>query len=183
MNAFRIADDDGRSLRFRKRNGRWVLTERRRWLNWGVLLEWAATTLAACAILMSGVILGFYQSRSGFDAQSRTFAEDSVNAIVPSWNADPLLARGTPDFVTSTSDAFRSYFSRLAALGPDERNAGCRGHAAVEPWAFYSPITARYFCEIRSGRRQAVVALSLSRGWDDWKISSFYVSPPAPIRR
>jgi hypothetical protein len=178
MNAFRMADDSGWSLRFRKRKGRWVLTERRRWLNWPVLFEWAAVTLVACAILMSGVIIGFYRSRSGFDAQSRAFAEDSVNAIVPAWSSDPLLARGTPDLVASTSDQFHSYVDRLAALGPYQKNVGCQGRAAIEPWAFYSPITARYFCEIQSGRRRAVVALSLSRGWDDWKISSFYVSPP-----
>jgi hypothetical protein len=182
MSAFRVADDGGWSLRFRKRKGRWVLQERRPGLNVPLVLEWAAVTLAACAILLSGVIVGFYQSRSGFDAQSRAFAEDAVNAIVPSWNSNPLVARGSPDFIASTSDQFSSYFARLAALGPDQKNQGCQGRAAVEPWAFYSPITARYFCEIQSGRRQAVVALTLSRGLDDWKITSFYVSPPAPIR-
>jgi len=182
MNAFRMADDGGWSLRFRKRKGRWVLQERRPALNWLLLLEWAAVTLAACAILLSGVIVGFYQSRSGFDAQSREFAEDAVNAVVPSWNSDLLLARGSTDFVASSSDQFSAYFARLAALGPNQKSKGCQGRAAVEPWAFYSPITARYFCEIQSGRRQAVVALSLARGLGDWKITSFYVSPPAPIR-
>jgi hypothetical protein len=182
MNAFRMADD-GVSLRFRKRKGRWVLQERRPGLNVFLVLEWAAVTVAACAILLSGVIVGFYQSRAEFDAQSRDFANTAVNAMVPSWNSDLLLAQGSPDFVASSSDEFSAYFGRLVALGPGQRNQGCQGRAAVEPWAFYSPITARYFCEIQSGRRQAVVALSLNRGLGDWKITSFYVSPPAPIRQ
>jgi len=181
MNAFRMADNGGVSLRFRKRKGRWILQERRPGLNLLLVLEWVAVTLAACAILLSGVIVGFYQSRSEFDAQSRDFANAAVNAVVPSWSSDRLLAQGSPDFVASSSDEFSAYFGRLLALGPGQKNQGCQGRAAVEPWAIYSPITARYFCEIRSGRRQSVVALTLSRGLDDWRITSFYVSPPAPV--
>jgi len=183
MNAFRMADNGGVSLRFRKRKGRWILQERRPGLNLLLVLEWVAVTLAACAILLSGVIVGFYQSRSEFDAQSRDFANAAVNAVVPSWSSDRLLAQGSPDFVASSSDEFSAYFGRLLALGPGQKNQGCQGRAAVEPWAIYSPITARYFCEIRSGRRQSVVALTLSRGLDDWRITSFYVSPPAPVRQ
>jgi hypothetical protein len=182
MNAFRMADDGGWSLRFRKRNGRWILQQRRPGVNLLLILEWVVVTLAACAILLGGVIVGFYQSRSEFDAQSRDFANAAVNAMVPSWNSNLLLAQGSPDFVASSSDEFSAYFGRLVALGPRQKNLGCQGRAAVEPWAFYSPITARYFCEIQSGRRQSVVALTLSRGLDDWRITSFYVSPPAPIR-
>jgi hypothetical protein len=183
MNAFRMADAGDVSLRFRKRNGRWVLQQRRSSVNLLLVLEWVAVTLAACAILLSGVIVGFYQSRSEFDAQSRDFANAAVNEMVPSWNSNLLLAQGSPDFVASSSDEFSAYFGRLVALGPGQKNLGCQGRAAVEPWAIYSPITARYFCEIRSGRRQAVVALTLSRGLDDWRITSFYVSPPAPVRQ
>jgi len=180
MNPFRIAVDDAWVIRFERRSGRWLLARRRGSGPWLLLVEWAAVTALACAILMGGLFAGLYQARPDFSLQSKAFADASVNAIASSSSAGELFARASPGFIDSASDAFHVAFRRLAALGPGATNEGCRGLARIEPLGVYSMVTARYACELRSTSKQVVVVISLGRDVNDWKITSFYVSPPQP---
>jgi len=175
--------DDAWIIRFERRTGRWLLAPRRRWGVWLILLEWAAVTAAACAILMGGLFAGLYQARPDFNVQSKAFADASVNAVTASLSTGELFARASPAFIDSASDAFDADFRRLAALGAGGTNQGCRGFARIEPLGVYSAVTARYTCELRSNGKQAVVVLSLGRDLDDWKITGFYVSPPRLVGR
>ena len=178
MNPFRMTVDEAWVIRFERRSGRWVLAPRRRPGPWLLLLEWAAVTMGACAILMGGLFAGLYQARPDFDVQSKAFADDAVDAIAASLNTSDLFARASPDFIASASEALRADFRHLAALGPGGMNEGCRGAAAVEPLGVYSPLTARYTCKLRSPHKQTVAVLSLARDLGNWKITGFYVSPP-----
>ncbi len=104
-----------------------------------------------------------------------------MNAVAASLSPGEVFARASPDFINSSSDAFDADLRRLAALGPGWVNQGCRGLARIEPLGVYSTVTARYTCELRSRTQQAVVALSLGRNVNAWKITGFYISPPRAV--
>ena len=184
MNPFRMPVDGAWVIRFDRRRGRWILAPRRGAPGpWVLVFEWALVTTAACAILMGGLFAGLYQARPDFDLQSKAFADSSVNAIALSASTGELFARASPDFIDSASDPDEANFHRLAALGPGVTSQGCRGLAKIEPLGVYSVVTAQYTCELRSSTRHSVVALSLGRDLNDWKIPGFYVSPPQIIAR
>jgi hypothetical protein len=183
MNAFNMAEDSAWLLQFKRRGGRWVLALNRRPRNWQVIAEWAAVTLLACTVLVCGAIIVLCQERPIFQVQSQEFADEAVNAIAPSWNMEALFSRASPDFTRAASDDFYAYFRHLPAVASGARNEGCRGIAAVQPMAFYSPVTAQYYCELHSKQGRALVALSLSRDLGDWKITGFYVSPLRVLSR
>ncbi|HEY3950435.1 hypothetical protein, partial [Phenylobacterium sp.] len=161
MNRIRLAEDKPWVIRFERKTGRWILAPRHRYPGPAlVLLEWAAVTAAACAMLMGGLFAGLYQARPDLDLQSRAFADASVAAIAPTLSTGELFARASPDFIDSASDAFRADFRNLAALGPGGANQGCHGRSRIEPLGVYSVVTAQYTCELRSKTAQSVLVLS-----------------------
>jgi hypothetical protein len=179
MTPFRMSEDKPWVIRFERKTGRWILAPRHRYPGPAMLLlEWAAVTAAACAMLMGGLFFGLYQARPDLDVQSRNFADAAVADITGSLSTGELFARASPDFIASASDAFHADFRHLAALGPGVASQGCHGVATIEPWGVYSVVTAQYTCELRSKTAKSVVVLSLGRDLSAWRITGFYVSPP-----
>jgi hypothetical protein len=182
MAQVKMSTGPGRPIRFVRRGGVW-----RAVVPWGedvttVVLEWVGITALACMIIAAGEIVGLYRATPAFDTNSKVFADASVNAIAPSWNEEALFARATPDFAASASGDFNRYFHTLRGLGSGAKSRGCQGGSMFDPLSRAATVTARYTCEIEVKNQQALVALSLRKDLDAWRISGFYVSTPAAVR-
>lgn len=174
------ASDSGGWFRLKRRRGRWTLVVRWRYRIWSILLEWAAMTVIATAIVVAGALVGLYRAQPEIDDQGKAFADESVDAIAPSWNRTALLSRASADFLSSAPDGFYDYFGRLGRLGLNAKNRGCLGGSIIDPLLRSPAVSARYTCDLSLAHARAAVSLSLRRDLDAWRITGFYVSVPTP---
>lgn len=143
------------------------------------LLLGAALVAGCCAIMVLALVAGLYLSRPRLDAQSRAFAEASVDALASHWSEDELLTRAGPDFASTSSGYFYRYLAKLHTLGPGSRRQACLGSTAVSPMSVVAPVTATYACALEVEASPAVAVVSLRREGKAWAITGFYLSTPA----
>ena len=174
----RMMGDDGWLHGFRRRGGVWVPVTRWRHSVWPVVIEWVLMTAGGRCILATGGLIGAYSAHPILDVQSRTFANASVNAVAPTWNKAELLSRASPELFASASGPFAPFFDHLRNYGLGARNQGCFGRSAISLVSRESAMTAQYTCELALRNKIVVVALSLRKDIDAWRITAFYVSPP-----
>ena len=174
----RLMSDDGWLQGFRRRGGVWVPVTRWRHSAWPVVIEWVMMTAIGLCIIAAGGLIGAYRAHPALDVQSRTFANASVDAIAPTWNRAALLSRASPELSASASGPFAPFFDHLRHYGIGARNQGCFGRSAFSLVSRRTPMTAQYSCEMALRDKIVVVALSLRKDIDAWRITAFYVSPP-----
>jgi hypothetical protein len=176
-----------------------VRLNRTRWgdLLWQVLVECVTMTGAVFLILAAGGLAGIYSALPALNQQSREVADAEVAAIIPTWDESALFQVATPQFIDASYNGYDRYFASLRRMGTGARNEGCQGRAIVNPavlpslitpsfvrWFVRPPpysnlVTAKYACEIDTAAGgRAVVAMSLRRDKDAWRVASFYVSAP-----
>jgi hypothetical protein len=150
---------------------------------WQPFFAWAAPTTVFCGMLLSGCLVGLYQSRPALDTQSRAFAVASVDAIASSWTMGELAARAIPDLAWSTYAQDARVFRQLRRLGAPVNAIGCLGNVSIAPSGAKNIVTARYACPMSWPHAQSVAVVSLRKDLDAWKVTGLYVSPPTPLAR
>lgn len=179
----RMFGDGPGAVEFVRRGGVWVPRLKVRDPLWRVLLEWAAMTALACAIVGLGGLAGLYRALPELDRESRVFASQSMQAIAAGWSRQALADRAEPGLGSDLPGAYARELSRLKALGPDARVEDCRGRTVFSPWAVGDVVSAHYLCTVAGRRAQTSVAMWLKDDADAWRIAGFYAEPAKPRSR
>jgi hypothetical protein len=115
-----------------------------------------------------------------YDATSKAYADESVQAIAANWSKDELAKREAPEFQRVTSDEqLTELFSKLSTLGPLQNYSGSKGDANVN----LTPssglrITAVYVGDANCQNGKAEIKLTLIAVDGGWKILGFRVNSP-----
>jgi hypothetical protein len=177
---FTLELDQYGALRIR-RGGFWAPLVAFRGQFWRPFFAWAGPTTVFCSMMLTGCLIGLYQSRPAMDAQSRAFAVASVHAITSSWTMSEFSARAIPDLAWSAYAQDAKVFRQLRRLGAPVNPIGCLGNVFIAPSGAKNIVTARYACPISWPHAQSVAVVSLRKDLDDWKVTGLYVSPPTPV--
>jgi hypothetical protein len=144
----------------------------------GKTLEWVGLIAIAVLMIAAGVLFGLFRAGDALDVSSRSYADATVNAIIPDWNRDALLSRAAPELAAAPAEQFNTLFDSLKTLGWDATNQGCRGQSTIALQPGVPMISAVYACTVNLRNGRAVINLALRKDGDAWKVTGFHVDSP-----
>jgi len=136
----------------------------------------------ACAVVLvvGGIAVGFLAWRGvTLDRESKAFADESVLAIVKTWDQDELLKRASASLRQSTSPAQTAQlFARLrATFGALTSYDGSNGQASMTIGT-NAGTRANYSGKGHFEKGDADVQLTLVREGGAWTIEGFHFNSP-----
>lgn len=139
-------------------------------------------------IILGGIrytIVAF--SGSSADKSSLAYANDSVKAIAPNWNAKALVDRAHPALFAQTNpQQFTALLDKIREIGALQKLESCRGQSTISYPSLFkylvggsSSTDAAYLCVAKFVHGEAALVLKLHK--DDkagWQIVAFNVDSP-----
>jgi hypothetical protein len=141
------------------------------------------TTILLVAAAAVGLFF-LFKTGTQLDAESKSYAEESVAAITSGWNRDEFLNRALPavrdkmkpDELKNLFEAFRAGLGRPIEFDP------ALGQSTVSVTAGQGKITvANYQVNARFDKGPATVRITLIKTGDKWMIQGFFVDSAALV--
>ena len=146
-----------------------------------VFLFLGVITLLFLVFLGAGVGYGFYL-RSSLAPSAKTYADESVRAIITTWSKDELIQRSSPELrATTTKGQLDQVFASLTKLGSLQTYKEAEGDVGI---SFSNKrgliVKATYVASATFQHGRADIKIELIRHANVWQILGFHVDPPAP---
>jgi hypothetical protein len=135
-------------------------------------------TMVALIAGVAGFGLLAYKG-SELGAESRTFVDGAVPAIVPHWNKEEVLDRATPEVrANANPEQLRAMFEALSRLGRLVQYEGAKGQAMS---AFVAggenTVSGTYVARAKFEGGSATFRIGLLKRDGHWMIHNFHVDP------
>ena len=121
------------------------------------------------------------------DKDSAAYANESMKAIVTSWNAQELVNRAHPDLLAKTDpQAFTALFDKIRQIGKAKKIEECVGQASISYPSLFryaigggSVTNARYICKGEFEQAPVALLMTLHKGDEaGWQILAINIDSP-----
>ncbi|WP_043356465.1 hypothetical protein [Cupriavidus basilensis] len=142
-----------------------------------VLMVLGGTLLAIAVAAAVGISILAVKG-SALDKESQEFANESILAVVSGWDADKLISRASPEFMSATNGRdLGKLFGWFRMLGKLKEYKGCKGHATISVTSQQGKvITAAYTGRGDFERGPAEINITLIKRGDRWQILGFRIN-------
>lgn len=152
------------------------------WRSVRSILAWSCSLVLALVVLAVGATMAVMSEGTKLDAESKAFAQASINAVVPTWNEDELRSRASPelDAVTPPAQMDEMFGEMRDKLGPGTTADECRGQSnMIISFDKGTEISADYHCPLHTILGTVDGELSMKDYSGTWKLVGFHVNVPS----